>query len=262
MLDAKANPDDVAMPSVERTASGNAAPAPVLIILHQEASTSGRIGAALGARGHALDIRRPRFGDPMPATLRHHAGAVIFGGPMSANDPDDYLRREIELIELALKEERPYLGVCLGAQLMALALGAHVTTHPQGYVEIGYHPLTPLPAAERFGGTWPDAVYQWHREGFGLPPGAVRLATASGPFAEQAFSFGPAAIGVQFHPEINHAMVCRWSGRNEHRLGDPGAQSRVRQIEDHVANGPAVASWLDRFLADWLKLAVEPARTK
>lgn len=72
---------------------------PVLIVLHQESSTPGRVGNALRALGHRLDIRRPRFGDPLPHTLDRHAGAVVFGGPMSANDPDDYVRREIDWIK-------------------------------------------------------------------------------------------------------------------------------------------------------------------
>ncbi|MFZ2159594.1 MAG: glutamine amidotransferase, partial [Bradyrhizobium sp.] len=71
---------------------------PVLIVLHQESSTPGRVGNALRALGHGLDIRRPRFGDSLPETLEDHAGAVIFGGPMSANDPDDFVRREIDWI--------------------------------------------------------------------------------------------------------------------------------------------------------------------
>ena len=62
-------------------------PLPVLVVLHQETSTPGRVGNALRALGHRLDIRRPRFGDALPETLDEHAGAVIFGGPMSANDP-------------------------------------------------------------------------------------------------------------------------------------------------------------------------------
>src|ERR1700730_11074531 len=88
----------------EGARSGCAAPSsagpllPVLIILHQETSTSGRVGNALRSLGHPLDIRRPRFGDPLPETLEGHAGAVIFGGPMSANDPDDFVRREIDWI--------------------------------------------------------------------------------------------------------------------------------------------------------------------
>src|ERR1700750_467948 len=83
---------------------------PVLIVLHQETSTPGRVGNALRALGHTLDIRRPRFGDPLPETLDLHAGAVIFGGPRSANDPDDYVRQEIDWIEVPLREQRPFLG--------------------------------------------------------------------------------------------------------------------------------------------------------
>jgi GMP synthase (glutamine-hydrolysing) len=62
---------------------------PVLMILHQETSTPGRVGNALRALGYPLDIRRPRFGDPLPDTLDQHSGAVIFGGPMSANDSEN-----------------------------------------------------------------------------------------------------------------------------------------------------------------------------
>src|ERR1700758_3397915 len=119
---------------------------PVLVVLHQEHSTPGRIGNALRALGHALDIRRPRFGDPLPETLEAHAGAVIFGGPMSANDSDDYIAREIDWIEIPLREQRPFLGICLGAQMLAKHLGARVAPHSRGRVEMGYYPIRPTPA--------------------------------------------------------------------------------------------------------------------
>ena len=119
---------------------------PVLIVLHQETSTPGRVGNALRALGHPLDIRRPRFGDPLPETLDDHAGAVIFGGPMSANDPDDFVRREIDWIAVPLREQRPFLGICLGAQMLAMQLGARVAPHPQGRAEIGYYPIRPTAA--------------------------------------------------------------------------------------------------------------------
>ena len=67
---------------------------PILIVLHQESSSPGRLGLILQSRGFALDIRRPRFGDPLPETLEQHDGAVIFGGPQSANDPDDFIKVE------------------------------------------------------------------------------------------------------------------------------------------------------------------------
>ena len=152
---------------------------PVLIVLHQETSTPGRVGNALRALGHRLDIRRPRFGDPLPETLDDHAGAVIFGGPMSANDPDDYVRREIDWIAVPLREQRPFLGICLGAQMLAKQLGAKVAPHPEGRAQIGYYPIRPTAAGHAACPGWPDHVYHWHREGFELPAGAELLAEGS-----------------------------------------------------------------------------------
>ena len=123
-----------------------------------------------------LDIRRPRFGDPLPETLDEHAGAVIFGGPMSANDGDDYVRREIDWIEVPLREQRPFLGICLGAQMLAKQLGAAVAPHPQGLTQIGYYPIRPTEAGRALCPDWPAQVYHWHREGFELPRGAELLA--------------------------------------------------------------------------------------
>ena len=102
----------------------------VLIVLHQEHSTPGRIGNILRERGYPLDIRRPRFGDPLPETMDAHAGAVIFGGPMSANDDEDFIRYETEWIGVPLKQNKPYLGICLGAQMLARLLGGKVEFHP------------------------------------------------------------------------------------------------------------------------------------
>ena len=244
---------DAQAPGLAGDGHAGTRPAPVLIVLHQEHSTSGHIGRLLLERGHPLDIRRPRGGEPLPETLRDHAGAVVFGGPMSANDSDDYMRREHALVELALKEDRPYLGVCLGAQIMSIVLGGTVAPHPQAHVEIGYHALDPLETAT-IGGEWPRVVYQWHREGFDVPGGSIALAEAGGPFANQAFQYGRTAFGLQFHPEISFAMVARWSARSEHKLDATWAYPRARQLEDHVRHAPAVLGWLDRFLGEWVAL--------
>ena len=156
-----------------------AASRPVLIVLHQEASTPGRVGHYFQARGIPMDIRRPRLGDPLPASLAMHAGAVIFGGPMSANDPDDFIRAEIEWIKVPLREAKPFLGICLGAQMLARQLGATVAFHPDGMAEVGYYPIRITAAARDLLEAWPSVVYQWHREGFDLPVGADLLADSS-----------------------------------------------------------------------------------
>jgi GMP synthase (glutamine-hydrolysing) len=227
----------------------------VLAVLHQEHSTPGRVGRLLAERGHPLDIRRPRFGAPLPETLRDYAGAIIFGGPMSANDEQDYIRREIGWMDVPLKEEKPFLGLCLGAQLLAKFLGARVYPHPDGRAEIGYYPLVPtdegLALAERIGAPWPVCVYHWHRESFDCPSGATTLARGDD-FPTQAIAAGPAAYGFQFHPEVTYAMTCRWTVRAHERLSLPGAQPRHEHLEKRFVYDPHVSLWLDAFLDHWL----------
>jgi GMP synthase (glutamine-hydrolysing) len=224
---------------------------PVLIILHQEHSNPGHVGQWFVRNGHALDIRRPRFDDPLPASLAHHCGAVIFGGPMSANDSDAYIKRETEFIGVALKEEKPFFGICLGAQMLARHLGARVYLDDRARVEIGYCAVTPTEPAQAIA-PWPDRFYEWHKEGFDCPSGAKSLATGDGPFPVQAMSYGSCAIGVQFHPEITFAQVHRWTGHNPDRLRQDGAHPRHRQIEDHITHAPRVHRWLDRMLSRWV----------
>ncbi|GAC1558373.1 MAG: glutamine amidotransferase [Beijerinckiaceae bacterium] len=236
-----------------RTDHPNGSAPRVLIILHQEHSTPGRVGRLLKNHGAELDIRRPSLGDPLPATLEDHAGAVIFGGPMSANDEHDWLKAEIDWIGVPLKEKKPFLGLCLGAQLLARHLGERVYKHPDGKVEIGYYPISPTEAGHRLCGcSFPGRVYQWHREGFDLPRGASLLAEGS-VFEVQAVAVGEHAFGFQFHPEVTYAMMCRWTVRGHDRMTLPGAFPRDQHLRDWFSYDPAVARWLDCFLPRWLE---------
>jgi GMP synthase (glutamine-hydrolysing) len=225
---------------------------PVLIVLHQEHSTPGRVGHHLKARGFPLDVRRPRFGDPLPPTLADHAGAVVFGGPMSANDPDDFIRTEIDWLSVPLKEQKPVLGICLGAQMLARHLGARVCFHPQGMAEIGYYPIRSTAVGRTVCSDWPDYVYQWHREGFDLPAGAELLAEGD-MFEVQAFRYGPNAFGIQFHAEVTHAMMCRWTTRGHERLELPGAKPRGAHFADRPVFDLAIRTWLFAFLDRWFE---------
>ena len=222
----------------------------VLIVLHQETSTPGRVGQALQRRGYTLDIRRPRFGDPLPLTLAEHAGAIVFGGPMSANDDEAYIHAEIDWLRVPLAEGVPYLGLCLGAQMLAKHLGARVAFHPEGRIEAAYYPLRP-PAEGRRLLAWPERVYQWHREGFDLPRGAQLLAEGD-EFPNQAFVYGGSAFGLQFHPELTLAMMYRWTTRGRHRLELPGAQTRAQHFEGRALHDGALRLWLEHFLDLWL----------
>lgn len=224
---------------------------PILIVLHQDTSTPGRVGNALRALGYSLDIRRPRFGDPLPHTLDRHAGVVIFGGPMSANDPDDYIAAEIGWIGVPLRERRPFLGICLGAQMLAMHLGARVAPHPQGRVQIGYYPIRPTAAGHAACPGWPDQVYHWHREGFGLPAGCDLLAEGDD-FPVQALRCG-VAFGFQFHPDVTTAMMHRWTTRGHDRFGEPGARPRLHHFAGRAIYDVRERAWLSAFLMGWLR---------
>ncbi|NOU08269.1 MAG: glutamine amidotransferase [Hyphomicrobiaceae bacterium] len=225
---------------------------PVLMVLHQEHSNPGHVGQWFRRNGHALDIRKPRFGEPLPETLAQHCGAVIFGGPMSANDPDDFMKIETDWIGVALKEKKPYFGVCLGAQMLARHLGAAVSLDREGQVEIGYYDVAPTEAGRDLG-QWPAKFYEWHKEGFDVPRGGQLLARRDGAFPNQAFSYGAAAVGVQFHPEITLQQVHRWSGNNLVKLTQPGARPQLEHFDGHMAHAAQVHVWLHQFLSRWVQ---------
>ncbi|MBZ0217647.1 MAG: glutamine amidotransferase [Fimbriimonadaceae bacterium] len=223
----------------------------ILIILHQEHSTPGRVGPLLQTRGYQLDIRKPRFGDILPDTLENHAGAIIFGGPMSSNDPDDFIKYETDWIKVALKEKAPFLGICLGAQMLARHIGGKVYYHPEGHVEIGYHPLD-VTADGRALMDWPQIVYHWNREGFEVPKSATLLATGD-IFSHQAFSYGTSAFGIQFHSELTLAMMHRWTVHGAPRLEFPKAQPRREHLTGRAIYDADTLRWLNNFLDIWLQ---------
>jgi GMP synthase (glutamine-hydrolysing) len=227
----------------------------VLIVVHQETSTPGRVGNALKARGFELDIRRPPLGHDLPETLEEHYGVCMFGGPMSANDEHDYVRREIDWINVPLKEDKPFLGICLGAQMLVRTLGGKVGPHPEEHVEIGYYPIRPTQAGRTLG-DWPSHVYQWHREGFDLPACSTLLAQGE-VFENQAFAVGGKAYGLQFHPELTLAMMHRWTVRGAHRFVLKGAQDRNQHFAARQMHDRPLHDWLHRFLDHWT--ALDPA---
>jgi GMP synthase (glutamine-hydrolysing) len=226
-------------------------PRDVLIIVHRPETNPGAVGHWLRANGYRLDVRCPRYGCELPETMERHAGAIVFGGPMSANDPDDYIKREIDWLDVPLRDGKPYLGICLGAQMLAKNLGAKVGFHPQGYVEVGYYGIEAGEEKEEGLPAFPTCVYQWHCEGFSLPQGAEHLA-GGGVFENQAFRYGPAAYGVQFHPEMTLAMIHRWTTVAAHRFAQPGARPRHEHIEAHHMHGPRIRNWLADFMSAWV----------
>lgn len=231
----------------------------ILLVVQRKSSDPGQVGSALESMGYELDVRVASDGDTLPATMDGHAGAVVFGGPMSANDDSilPFIGHELEWILLAVESGKPFLGICLGCQLLARALGAKVGSHPDGLHEIGYFPIRPT-AAGRELFEEPLFVYQWHGDGFEVPSGAELLAQGE-TFVNQVFRYGEKAYGVQFHPEVTTTIVERWTHLAAHRLVLPGAQSREQHFSGHRRHGRAMIGWLNRFLEHWLAPRPRPA---
>jgi GMP synthase (glutamine-hydrolysing) len=191
----------------------------LIVLQHLDLEGPGRIGDLARERGWRVDVRELHRGAELPTDLAPDAVLLVMGGPMGVGDVDDprfpFLAREADLLRRILPAGKPVLGVCLGAQLMAHALGAEVAPllvgdPPQRHREVGWGAvgfcagdpvLAGLPAALE--------VLHWHGDTFALPAGAVRLAeTLACP--QQMFRYGTRAFGLQFHIEVEAAEIARW----------------------------------------------------
>lgn len=222
----------------------------ILLIQHMDDRRDDRVARHLSRRGFALDWRSPARGDPLPEAVAGYAATVVYGGIQSVNDAprEAWLRRELEWIRRWALDERPYLGLCLGAQLLARALGAEVGPHPDGLHEIGFVAVEPTAAGRDVlsGGLH---VYQWHNEGFAIPDGGELLARGD-VYPNQAFRAGDRAFGLQFHPEATACMRGEWLDASAHMLDAPGAHSRARQERDARRFDAPMEDWLLGFVDD------------
>jgi GMP synthase (glutamine-hydrolysing) len=180
---------------------------PVLVLRHEPFEHLGHFAEVL--EENRVGYRYHELGEPLPR--EQYSGLIIMGGPMSANDGLAGLRDELELIERALRDEVPMLGICLGSQLIAKALGARVYRNTD--LEIGWEPVWWTDAAKDdalFGGmASPEMFFHWHGETFDLPEGAEWLAYSE-KCRHQAYRYGTKVYGIQFHPEITAEMIADW----------------------------------------------------
>lgn len=206
----------------------------LLVLQHVDCEHPGALGEAAAERGIELEIRELDRGDAIPDPRRYD-GLVVLGGPMNVDEEEahPWLAPEKEAIRAAVEAELPYLGICLGAQLLARALGAAVYPAAAPEVGVGEVRLTAAAADDPLFAGLPDPLpcLQWHGDTFDLPPGAILLATSEA-CRHQAFRVGPLAWGLQFHVEATPAMAREWGRLAAYRdsaeaaLG-PGALERV-----------------------------------
>lgn len=228
----------------------------VCVIQHVPVETPGLIAEALTARGIALDFVRPFKGDPIPRRLGDHAGLVVMGGPIGVDEQGQhpFLRWEIRLIQDALSQRRPVLGVCLGSQLLATALGAPVTRGSQK--EMGWHPVT-LSRAAAQDALWrglPESftAFHWHGDVFELPRAATPLAWSQ-LTEHQAFRYGESAYGFLFHLEVTEQIIGRMMRTFRRELREGGLSERA-VLSDSTERLPRLQTTGRTVFARWAAL--------
>lgn len=227
-------------------------------IRHVAFEDLGLLAPQLGERGFAVRYREAGLDVIAPTSLIAPDLVVILGGPIGVYEEDLYpfLRDELAAIRARLDAGRPTLGICLGAQLMAKALGAAVAPGPQK--EIGWAPLVLTEAGRDCGlgafATTP--VLHWHGDNFELPANAVRLASTPA-CPNQAFSVGRSLLGLQFHIEVDPARIEQWLIGHAVELGKAGIDPRDLRRQAATL-GRVTAEKGQAALAAWLDGACRP----
>jgi GMP synthase (glutamine-hydrolysing) len=180
---------------------------------------------------------------------------IVLGGPIGANDEHEFpfLAEELELIRRRLAARQPILGICLGAQLMAKALGARV--YPAGSAEIGWAPITPTADGElsalRFLFEEDASVLHWHGDTFDLPPEAILLASTKD-CANQAYAIGSFALALQFHAEVSATGLERWFIGHIEQIRNTGGIDVSGLRTQASKHAPGLQARARRFFFEWL----------
>ncbi len=205
--------------------------APVLVVQHEPECPPGLVGAWLTEAGLTLDVVHPYAGAALPPDLAGHAGLVVLGGHMGANDDDahPWLAATKALVRAGAAAEVPVLGICLGHQLAAVALGGEVRVNPdglrRGVLDMGWVAAAALDPVTA--GCGARAVHWHHDIVTWAPEGTQDLArAATGELT--AARYAPTVWGVQCHPEADPAIVAGWAARARAEAGaDTGEVARI-----------------------------------
>ena len=231
---------------------------PVLILQHLHQDGPAYLATWLRRHKRPFEVFNAETGQDFPRGIDGYSALAVLGGEMSANDPLPSLRATERLVLQAMDAGRPVLGHCLGAQLMARALGARVVDSPAP--EIGWHRITLQQDDEArvwFGEEPQPVVFQWHYDAFELPPQASLLARSDA-CPHQAFAVGP-HLAMQFHVELDEDKLRAWVHAHDERFFAASDMPTVQQgrgmlnaAHSCMAEQQAMA---DRIYARWSLLA-------
>ncbi|HET6159156.1 MAG TPA: hypothetical protein VFE34_12470 [Dongiaceae bacterium] len=220
----------------------------IVLIRHGDDPDDDRVVTYFRSKGLEPDIGKPFKGEALGHFDSSVAASVVYGGPFSVFDEEKhpFLRDENRWIEQCIRNNVPLLGICQGAQSIARVLGAEVGPNAGALHEFGYYEIAATEAGRAF---FPEklVVCESHFHEFQLPAGADLLAS-SPMFAHQAFRYGSATFGFQFHPEVTPAGFRRWQQSDWTAYGKPGAQSRAQQDEAMALHDPRQHAWFMGFL--------------
>ena len=223
-----------------------------LLVLHQKTSEAGDLGVKLIKRGYNLVYLRPPLGDELPQDLKQYSVVVIFGGPMSANDNDEFIKKEIDWIKFVINSNVPFLGICLGAQILAKHLGCKIEKNYKKLSEIGFYKINPTSNGLKLFESQ-SIFYQFHTEGFEIPTGCQLLARGE-VFQNQAFKYQN-CYALQFHPEVNFILHLKWIIlvliKKPKTLFHAGSQNLFYQFYLRFKYNKSVSEWLDSFFDNY-----------
>jgi len=228
---------------------------PVRIFRHIACEGPGYLGTLLDAQRIPYEIIAIDANQAIPAQLDDVSGLVFMGGSMSVNDSLPWIAEELQLIRAAREQDLPMLGICLGSQLIARALGGTVS---KGHgMELGWAPVSKCHPTSQDG--WFDglddsfSVFHWHGEQFSLPEGTTLL-LRSNCYPHQAFAIGN-TLALQFHLEMTAAMVREWVGLYQEDVHSGGAcvQAEAQILREADAQSHALQRVADHVFGNWIQ---------
>lgn len=210
----------------------------VHVLQHSDDTPPGSVLDWLKTKGHAATLVRLHQGDALPSTDETD-WLIVLGGGMNVDETDKHpwLIEEKKLLREAVEKKITCLGLCLGGQLLAQTLGAEVKTHE--HWEVGWHTV-------HFGQTGGERlmVFQWHQDAFGLPEGAIRVATNRAT-ENQGFAYKDHVVGLQFHPEATEEWITTLAD-------EPKPEGAHVQTKEQILEGMIFLTPLRKWFFDLL----------